>query len=132
MLHLNDEEGKGDSRALNQHELVARNGSDNSRASPDTAFWARSVQYALPMGKSGAGDGTCELLRHVDARHSQATFSLVRLNLCVYIMLSSSTLVGTLIDYILAQELAAYYGLPALLLLTEPALRRNAARLSVF
>jgi hypothetical protein len=74
-----------------------------------------------------------ELLRHVDARHSQeATFSLVRLNLCVYIMLSSSTLVGTLIDYILAQELATYYGLPALLLLTEPALRRNAARLSVF
>ena len=47
-------------------------------------------------------------------------------------MLSSSTLVGALIDYILAHELATYYGLPALLLLTEPALRRNAARLSVF
>ena len=62
----------------------------------------------LPMGKSGAGDGTCELLRHVDARHSQTTLSLVRLNRCVYIMLSSSTLVGTLIDYILAQELATY------------------------
>lgn len=47
-------------------------------------------------------------------------------------MLSSSNTHQILADLILAQELATSYGLLAVLLLTGPALRRKAARLSVF